>query len=174
MKTIVGFLALCIFLHADQPRLVAQAPSQLVVSTSDQKVHLAFTLDGDSKKELAQSLAECKPVEVRYIAELRKERMLWPDLSFARTIVRNRVVCDEKSPSRMLSRVVDGSIVASATKMDQVAVLAFMSETGDISAFQDIKFPRHRYSVAIKSILVTSRDDEFRTGVLAQTRFDIR
>jgi hypothetical protein len=174
VKRIVGFLTLCIFLHAHQPRLMAQAQSQLLVSTADQKVHLAFTLDGDSKKELAQSLAECKPVEVRYIAELRKQRTLWPDLRFARTTVRNRVVCDAQSQGRTLSRVVDGSIVASATEMDQAEVLAFMSETGDVSAFQDVKFPSYSYSVQVISILVTSPDDELRTGVLAQTRFEIR
>jgi hypothetical protein len=170
-RVIPAFLLLCC---ASQPIVLAQAHGQLRVSAPHQKVHLAFTLDGESRRELAQSLDACKAVEVRYIAELRKQRMFWPDLSFARTLVRNRAVCDEKSQSRTLQRMVDGAIVATATAVDQSAVLAFMSETGDVAAFQGISYPRYSYSVRVKSVLVTSPDQPRETGVLAQARLEIR
>ena len=166
-----AFLLLC---FGSQTVAQTQERSQLNVSTPDRRVHLTFTLDGVSKRELEQLLDECRPVEVRYIAELRKERMLWPDLSFARTTVRNRMVCDEKSQTRTLQRMVDGSIVASTTEMNHATVLAFMSETGDVSAFQGVTFPSYSYSVRVKSLLVTAPDQIMQTDVLAQTRFEIR
>jgi hypothetical protein len=167
-------IAVAAFVLGSHPTVQAQAHSRLDVSAPDQRVRLTFTLDGDSKRELQQSLDECKAVEVRYIAELRKQRMLWPDLSFARTMVRNRALCDGKSQTRTLQRMVDGSIVASTTEMDHAAVLAFMSETGEISAFQGVPFPSNSYSVRVKSVLVTERDRVGETGVLAQTHFEIR
>jgi hypothetical protein len=166
--------AVLIALGPGQPHLLAQAQSQLAVTTPEQKVHLLFTLDGESKRELQQSLSACKSVEVRYIAELHKRRMLWPDLRFARTMVRNRALCDEKSGARALQRTVDGSIVASSSGMSDAAVLAFMSETGNISAFQDVKFRNDSYSVRVKAMLVTAPDRWLQTGVLAETRFEIR
>jgi hypothetical protein len=167
-------IAVTPFLLGSAPKVQAQAHSQLKVSAPDQRVHLTFKLDGDSKRELHQSLDECKVVEVRYIAELRKQRMLWPDLSFARTTVRNRALCDGKSHSRTLQRRVDGSIVATTTEMNDAAVLAFMSETGDVSAFQGVTFPSNSYSVRVKSVLVTGPDRVGQTGVLAQAHFEIR
>ena len=152
----------------------AQARSQLNVSAPEQRVHLAFTLDGETRSELQNSLGDCKPVEVRYIAELRKERMLWPDIAFAKTMVRNRATCDQASRGRTLQRMVDGSIVASTIETDNTAVLAFMSETGDIAAFQGVKFPSYSYSVRVKSVLVTAPDHTRETGVLAEARFEIR
>ena len=167
-------IAVAAFLLGSQPKVGAQEYSQLNVSARDQRVRLTFTLEGDSKRELQQSLDECKAVEVRYIAELRKQRTWWPDLSFARTTVRNRALCDAKSHSRALQRMVDGSIVASTTEMNHAAVLAFMSETGEIAAFQGITFPRNSYSVRVKSVLVTEPDRVGQTGVLAKAQFEIR
>jgi hypothetical protein len=167
-------IAVAAFLLGSAPTVQGQAHSKLQVSAPDQRVQLTFTLDGDSKRELQQSLDECKAVEVRYIAELRKQRMLWPDLSFARTTVRNRALCDGKSHSRTLQRRVDGSIVATATEMNQAAVLAFMSETGEVSAFQGVTFPSNSYSVRVKSVLVTESDRVGQTGVLAEAHFEIR
>jgi hypothetical protein len=166
--------ALLIGCCGSQPIVQAQAHSQLSVSAPDRRVHLAFTLDGDSKRELQQSLDQCNAVEVRYVAELRKQRMLWPDLSFARTTVRNRAMCDGRSQRRALQRVVDGSIVATTTETSDAAILAFMSETGDVSAFQGVAFPSYRYSVRVKSMLVTPLDPVRETGVLAEARFAIR
>jgi hypothetical protein len=171
-RTII--LALLVLCCGKNPIVHAQAQSQLNVSAPDRRVHLTFALDGDSKRDLQQSLDACTAVEVRYIAELHKDRMLWPDLRFARTMVRNRAVCDETSRRRSLQRTVDGSIVASATETDQAAVLAFMSETGDVAAFQGVRFPSYSYSVSVRSVLVTTSDHDRETGVLAQARFEIR
>ena len=166
--------ALLIGCCGSQPLVQAQAHSQLSVSAPEQRVHLTFMLDGESRKELESSLSDCRPVEVRYVAELRKERMLWPDLAFARTTVRNRATCDHATRRQTLQRMVDGSIVASTIETDRTAVLAFMAGTGDIAAFQGVKFPSYSYSVRVKSVLVTAPDRARETGVLAEARFEIR
>jgi len=167
-------LAIVALLCGSHLRVAAQAQSQLAVSTPERKIHLTFTLHGETKRELEQSLDECKSVEVRYIAELRKQRMLWPDLSFARTTIRNRAACDASSRSRTLQRMVDGSIVASTSTVNQATVLAFMSETGDVAAFQDVTFPSYSYSVRVKSVLVAAPERTRETDVLAHARFEIR
>jgi hypothetical protein len=139
------------------PRLVGaqhQQSSVVTASVVARELVLHYNVGSQDREFLEPLVRGCVSVEVLYSAELRKVRLLWPDLSFATALVRNRLTCDPKTQRRELSRFVGGMPVETLSDPDDSSVIPFLTDLG-----QSVLFDAHHFSPISSeySVRLTSR-----------------
>lgn len=141
------------------PRLAEaqQQPSVVTASVVARELVLHYSIGSQDREFLEQLVRGCISVEVVYSAELRKVRLLWPDLSFATTLIRNRLTCDPKTQHRVLSRFVGGTPVEIHNDPDDSVVIPFLADIGQSVLFDAHHFSHvgSEYSVRLKSRVIS-------------------
>lgn len=131
-------------------------PSVVTAPVVARELVLRYSLGSQEREFLEQLVHGCVSVEVLHTAELRKVRLLWPDLSFATTLIRNRLNCDPKTQHRVLSRSVAGTPVDVLNDPDDSAVISFLADIGQSALFDAHHFSptSSEYSVRVKSRVI--------------------
>ena len=151
-------VSVAVLLLAIPPAAEAQRQQSSVVTASvvARELVLHYSIGSEDREFLEQLVRGCVSIEVLYSAELRKVRLLWPDLSFATTLVRNRLTCDPKTHRRELSRFVGGVPIGILNDPDDSAVVPFLADIGKSALFDAHHFsPRSsEYSVRVRSRVI--------------------
>jgi hypothetical protein len=160
--------SVAVLLLAMPPFAEAQPQQSTVVTAAvvARELVVHYSIGAQDREFLEQLVRGCVSVEVVYSAELRKVRLFWPDLSFATTLVRNRLTCDPKTQRRELARFVAGKPVESLNDPDDSAVIPFMADVGQSLLFDAHHFSpiSSEYSVRVKSRVIAPEGEYLLRG----------